>query len=96
MQGIIHKVKDRYFFILIPDSRQIFGHISSWLSFPGPRVNDIVQFELVQSLKPQFHDQAANVKRTGHIEPPISTPTPTLMQDAIAALAEKADTPEVK
>jgi hypothetical protein len=80
MEGTIKKVKDKYFFILIPDSRQIFGHTSSWLSYPGPRMDDVVEFDLVPSLKPQYKDQAANVKRIGSASTPIA--------DAVAALAE--------
>jgi hypothetical protein len=86
MQGIVKKVKDKYFFILIPDARQIFGHVSSWLSYPGPRLDNLVEFDLVVSLKPQYQHQAANVKRIGSIT------TPVTVAAGRDALAEKADT----
>jgi hypothetical protein len=88
MEGIVKKVKDKYFFILIPDTRQIFGHVSSWLSYPGPRLDDLVEFDLVVSLKPQYQHQATNVKRIGSITSPE---TDTAGRDA---LAKKADTQE--
>jgi hypothetical protein len=90
MQGIVKKVKDKYFFILIPDTRQIFGHVSSWLSYPGPRLDDLVEFDLVVSLKPQYQYQAANVKRIGSVT--------TLVTDAAGrdALAKKDTTQEAK
>ena len=90
MQGIVKKVKDKYFFILIPDTRQIFGHVSSWLSYPGPRLDDLVEFDLMGSLKPQYKHQAANVKRIGSITAPV---TDAAGRDA---LAEKATTQEAK
>ena len=90
MQGIVKKVKDKYFFILIPDNRQIFGHVSSWLSYPGPRLDDLVEFDLMGSLKPQYQHQAANVRRIGSIS------TPATIAAGRNALAKKDTTQEAK
>jgi len=69
MEGLIIKVKEKYGFILVDGSRQIFYHISGVLT-RGLREGDTVTFDLVQSLKSQYQHQAINVKR---IPGPIST-----------------------
>ena len=64
MQGTIRKVKPTYFFILIENEREVFAHLSGWLSKDTPREFDEVEFDLIPSHKPQFKEQAVRVKKT--------------------------------
>ena len=63
MQGIIRKVKPTYFFILIENDREVFAHLSGWLSKDAPREFDEVEFDLIPSHKPQFKEQAVRVRK---------------------------------
>ncbi len=63
MQGIIKKVKETYGFILIEDDRQVFFHLSTWLSKLAPTEGDAVEFDLVPSHKPQFKEHAVKVRK---------------------------------
>ena len=72
MQGIIKKLKETYGFILIEDDRQIFFHASTWLSKSHPAVDDVVEFDLIPSHKPQFREQAINVRKI-RTEPSVDT-----------------------
>ena len=69
MEGIIRKVKGTYGFILIPNDRQIFYPISAWLNLEEPCVGDHVIFDVIQSVKPKYQEQAANVRKIGGISP---------------------------
>jgi cold shock CspA family protein len=68
MQGIIRIYKSQGFgFIIVPNERQVYFHISAWLHEEEPLPGDRVSFDLVRcNRKPGFPDEASNVVR---IEP---------------------------
>ena len=63
LKGIIHKVKPTYGFILVENVKQVFFHISQWLSKDAPQEFDEVEFDLVPSHKAQFKECANNVRK---------------------------------
>jgi hypothetical protein len=63
MKGIVKLVRPKYIFILIPDDRQIFAHSSTWMSIDPPCVDDVVEFDIAPSIKPQYKDQAMRVRK---------------------------------
>ena len=73
IKGTIRKVKPTYFFILIENDRQVFAHLSGWLSNDAPREFDEVEFDIIPSHKPQFREQAINIKKI--VTKPVSTST---------------------
>ena len=62
MKGIIKLVKEKYFFILIPDTRQVFAHRSTWLSLTPPCIDDVVEFDQQQT-REEEHRRVAKRKR---------------------------------
>ena len=59
--------KERSYFFISYEARQIFCHVSHWSELELPSLGDKVSFEIGPARKPQYPFQAVNVRPAGAI-----------------------------
>jgi hypothetical protein len=64
---VVNVQKQRSYFFISYEARQIFCHVSHWSELELPSLGDRVSFEIGPARKPQYPFQAVKVRLAGAI-----------------------------